>query len=605
MAQSLYYIRYFIFIVTVSQGFVHGQITTSDFIFNKNIISDADGSSCKHKCGKAQVFPCSCDVRCVVYDNCCLDMEELCPDIVARGRRLYRQHVEADSVCRDKFFMIDNCPNTSVSVVEKKHQALAVFTERGLEEFDKLGTSEQQRDFWRLLSEAPVTQLSTGINFRNFSVYSCFSRNLSDFQMFDMTVVSTQFVSLTTFDRFVDSLSLGVNKVKYVVPSEPISDIVIHNKCKPIFQNRDICKSAVDISESNYTEMSIIRDKCISKQFSFVHVGPKIFKNRYCALCNGKEASKIKTRTQTVQYTSKSVFSISVKKRSLILRYEYGSAPAVNDYNDAIEPFGSWKKSRCEFPVGGDEKLPCKTLMCSRYHVIRPSGVCATIYGIGIGIFEDSLSHKQVEYINFLINCHLNHLDVTQSYGLTPFVFKPPKTKKRVFIFQLNVYSDLLLSMRGSDPASVLLVSKIAQIAKSFRMYRMKNPRNNTINLSDEDESRYNNRNAFIHVTGAFRHEIQSVAYIVSRLNRNKTATVAEMGIVKACVCSNLLVGEVLNCRLICFQDQVFLEDLHLLDSSNVCRDRVSKSKAAKAEHLHLRLYVVATSVSTFLVLLY
>ena len=83
--------------------------------------------SCRGKCGVPQSLPCSCHENCVVYNNCCEDLADRCPGLVARGRQLYHRQMAADVKCLNSFyFVVASCPSD--------HRRL-------------MGTSQQDIDF--------------------------------------------------------------------------------------------------------------------------------------------------------------------------------------------------------------------------------------------------------------------------------------------------------------------------------------------------------------------------------------------------------------------------------------------------------------------------
>ena len=562
---------YFILILMINHCFSQEQISdeeSTSIIFNRKGID-----SCKGKCNTARELPCSCDARCVVYDNCCLDIEEFCPGLVPLGKRLFSGQVEADSVCDNFVFMIASCPNKSMSIAEEDHLALALLTEREPADFEKLGKTSQQRAFWRLLQQAPVTELSTGINYRNFSVYSCFSRNLSDFQMFDMSVVSQKFVSLTTLDKFVDSLTLFTSRINYLPRSKSISKNVVHSRCFPIFNPGDKCNET-DANELSDPEMSSMRDKCFSG-FSFVENRDYfVYKNKYCAFCNGEKISKLKHLIRPPYEITKTVFQISLTKQHLLMNYEFGRAPM--DYGMIEGSYGSWVLAKCQLESDG----ACEVLKCSRGYTRRPSGLCAIVYGIGVAFYVDANSdlNNQLNYIDILINCHLSYLDFSQSHDRRRFVFKRSQTDERLIIFQLNVYSDRMVGLRESDQRGVLLISKIVQIAKSIFIYQR--------NISEEYI--HYEQNSLIHLTVGYKHETQAVEDVVHSLNEQKGHVLMDMGHVGACVCINELQRPTFDCRLICFHDQLFEKDLELLNTSHTCFERSLGSNKAGSLRLHV-----------------
>ena len=376
-----------------------------------------------------------------------------------------------------------------------------------------------------------------------------------------MSVVSTQFVTLTTLDKFVDSLSLFTNRIGYF----PSSQNVVFSRCLPIYKHGDKC-NATDLMLGDL-EISSMRDKC-SSEFSFVEVKGFVYKNKYCALCNGEKIAKIKHLIRIKHRRSKSVFYISLAKQHLFLNYVYGKAPKKWGMD---ETHGSWVRARCQLAPDG----VCEVMECSLGYIRRPSGMCAAVYGIGVAfdIGAARVSHKYMKYIEVLINCHLSYLDLYQSDALKRFAFTIPQTDRHITLFQLSVYSDRLLSLRNTDQRGVVLISKIAHIAKSILIYKM--------NFSEQHEARPYHKHSLIQVAQAFKYEFQGVEDVIHGLNAQKGEVLLDKGHVRACVCTNQLHDEVFNCRLICFQNHVFAEDLQLVNTPDTCFERALRGNSA------------------------
>ena len=67
--------------------------------------------SCANRCGRTKYIgsflKCACDDRCLVYKDCCDDMESQCPETYMRGKKTYDFLDEADTVCKELTFIVN------------------------------------------------------------------------------------------------------------------------------------------------------------------------------------------------------------------------------------------------------------------------------------------------------------------------------------------------------------------------------------------------------------------------------------------------------------------------------------------------------------------
>ncbi|GFR99651.1 hypothetical protein ElyMa_001050700 [Elysia marginata] len=126
-------------------------------------------TSCKHRCGEATNFPCSCDEKCVVYKTCCEDLAHFCSDLhnmaITKFRQLLLSSIRCDAM--SAVFMVESCPATFFENVSPPKVDDDVLV-RDLKNTDLFST---------ILSGAPVTDYDTGIVYAN--IYECNRRNSS------------------------------------------------------------------------------------------------------------------------------------------------------------------------------------------------------------------------------------------------------------------------------------------------------------------------------------------------------------------------------------------------------------------------------------------
>ena len=420
--------------------------------------------SCVGKCGRSQMSPCSCDVRCVVYTNCCEDLEIVCPDIFSQGRQLFHRQIGADVICLDNYFAVASCPLGKTNDTETN-----ITVEYALDFLDasfSVRKSKQQHFFWQGISKAPITEISTGLNYVNISIFRCFSDNESDAEFWNVQFLVKYFQHLSHLTRFIESVSI------YTTPLYSPSNVLTHSQCVQDFLV-DHCEKdsniqyvlGVNQSREIYTTNSEWPKKC-SDFFSFVEINKKKFKNKYCVWCQGgrhKHMIHPEVLTKITSRPRRSYVSVAVNKDKLILTYTYGDTRYLRE---DWRPFGSWRRGICHIHVPfATNDSGCEVLTCSRDYIPRPSGKCAIVYGLAVGFPEDDfpMTQRQLHNLDSLITCVLRSLDWKKETDFEPVVFSYSKRSRRVFLAPVYFYSNNALDF------SVDFLDEISLIAKIFK----------------------------------------------------------------------------------------------------------------------------------------
>ena len=565
--------------------------------------------SCLGKCGRSQALPCSCDPRCVVYNNCCFDMEDRCPDIIERGRQLFHRQLAADVICLDSksprthYFVVAGCPkfpkeNTGFELVTKEPQISTALGEniqspRGPPNGKLvLGANSNRKtlkndhlnkphSLWKDLNSAPVTQLSTGINYLNMSVFSCFSNNRSDAELWYVRWYMTKLDRIHTLGEFVQHRSKNINFSLFKPPNKIVYPSITHSMCISRY-TIDKCNPSLYLQSGSSSESSTgnnsellgnVAAKCNSF-FSLAKVGHDYYKNKYCAMCNSAVGKIEPVVIYSSPQNSKNMFLMSANETVVSLLYEYG------DLNPVL-PYGSWRHAECKIPSVGDPSGQCQVLECSHGFVKRPGQVCATVHGLGVGFLGDEypMTLHQLKNIQELLQCRLNFLDFVVEYKSEPVTFHYEFINRRVFLLPLNFYTNKNLAMSNLDPTSSLVVSKLMDVAKWFKQYRM--TANQSGDIPEEKFERFASARSAIFVRKPFPYEEANLRNLLDGLGVGEVIGPRKSFATAVCVCSSHLQRVTFDCGLLCLGDDVMDEDARATSSNDECFDRFRKAMSS------------------------
>ncbi|RUS82510.1 hypothetical protein EGW08_009724 [Elysia chlorotica] len=156
------------------------NISERSYVHNKNwhtANSSNRSLSCRYRCGYEANFPCSCDDKCVVHRTCCEDLAQVCPELysqaVAKFEHLLNASVRCDRITA--VFMVESCPSglkTNGEVFPRTPSSVSPG------ETPESGDGEKTLSLLEVMSNAPVTDLETGIIYANARVYDCNKRGV-------------------------------------------------------------------------------------------------------------------------------------------------------------------------------------------------------------------------------------------------------------------------------------------------------------------------------------------------------------------------------------------------------------------------------------------
>ena len=209
---------------------------------------------------------------------------------------------------------------------------------------------------------------------------------------------------------------------------------------------------------------------------------------------------------------------------------------------------------------------------------MRPSGKCAIVHGLGIGFPQDEfpVSADQLRHIDLLLQCHLQYLDLANGFESEPSMYQYSKLSRRVYMSQIYFYSGSTstLSQLLLDQGGATLLLKVTHIAKLFKYYRMKVAeleRNTSSNNILNESSKMN-------IIAPEVYQVQQLHDRVKEMQVERGSVEEGAGSVSVCLCTSFVRDLVFQCELLCFKDNIYQEDMKLLNSSDVCMDGYRKS---------------------------
>ena len=577
------------------------------YVFLLNHTLHSGVYSCRDRCGQSRTLPCSCDARCVVYNNCCLDVLQFCPETVSYGRRRFAGQIEAGVVCKSDFLFVANCPNMNETSDRNDNESIMSYRSDDPAIFETMleaNVSTTHNGFWRALRQAPVLELSTGISYLNLSVFACFNRNLSDFVFWDVKFPAKEFISITTLSSMIGSLST----YQVIYDKNPY----IPRRGENQYTNGACFRYLIDECEASFCEQPLTNDtsdlvdKCpCDSYFSFVTVGYAIYKNEICARCNNvtapsdyKKLNELESHLSSLS-VARYIFTVTVGKNDLFFNYDFGKTV---DYRGVGEEYSSWTHASCKLPTIQNESGECQVLECSRNYTMRPNGGCGTLNWIGIGVSQDEfpITTQQLDQMNEFLHCELEYLDLFKNYVMQPTIYQHSAEGRPVYIFPIGYYSDRKYDLSRADSKTVDLISKILDLAKSFKFYRVQAAGS----TSDHHNAEMKEINTQIHVRQPPNFARQRVEDIVARLEIHKGKVMKGWWSVSACACDLLLLeGITFDCTLFCVHDRVFEKDMEIFKSS-ACRDKLSGKNAGdlnRGSYLHVMTSVIVVTIFTSL----
>ncbi|KAH9489506.1 hypothetical protein Btru_046906 [Bulinus truncatus] len=365
--------------------------------------------SCKNKCGRWNLLPCSCDLKCLVYSNCCEDFMEECPETARKSIVKFAGLIRAKTKCVFDTFVLKSCPkerkSVNVSNVKTRDQ------QRSLDNSNvpfAMNENKGNYPLSKIMNSIPVSDLTTGLTFANLSVYDCNKLN-----------TSLPVLWKVNSDALENQLKINLLSVAIVVeklqgfnvrPPEYIEESI----------KTSVCAQNV-IGECQHRISGVSWDPVRCSSFiSYVSDSVGVFRNKYCAACNGSSSAVPVTEEMWhmfAKHHNDFTIMMSLDKKGLTFTPEYDE-----QFKGSLRV--KWSIMECNI---SDERnltdwLNCQ-VTCKEPSEKRPDGVCKEMTHLHIALpssAASSISKKELNQLSTSIHCYLSkvaRLDVLERWN--------------------------------------------------------------------------------------------------------------------------------------------------------------------------------------------
>ncbi|RUS74381.1 hypothetical protein EGW08_017862 [Elysia chlorotica] len=474
-------------------------------------------ATCRGKCGLKSSFPCGCSASCIVYGNCCQDLETDCPNVAAQALEIFSRFLDVDIMCDDdEVYKVISCPKKTENdakeddhepEIEHKFDFLKVQDhERWINKMigDMPHTSntlnsdleEHYQDNvtlkinTALLLSAPVTDLYTGITFINRSIWEC--NNMPEDSIYTWSL------------RLKYTFKTPVN----LEDLEPL--LQTQNRYMPTFDERllypHLCLTDV-ITKCISSEISMstdsnkeLKDKCENGSNSVVSATNRnLYNNIFCAYCNeGRNATFYQYKSHQPGYKDFDLKVLMSRDRN----GEY-SLTLINNAATLVP----WLSSQCVISetgptqrqgssVSSRDNFVCAATCSNSYFNLKADGICKATYMTLVALADDGLPplcrKAKPFFVNFIV-CGLKrmlpllkHADFHQPSLMVQF-----DTRLQKNIYVMRLLTDLPAIANGFFAEEVAEswnnFHRIAVIARAFALYRASQELCNAENEEEEE----------------------------------------------------------------------------------------------------------------------
>ena len=338
--------------------------------------------SCGQRCGEDPSYPCSCDEKCLVYKTCCPDLAEFCPTLFKRALVKFGNLMSASVHCDETsvVMLVNSCPSSLREVDGLLSQDDSSFGLTSPGHLSVRSPSEEDSlniiSLPEILSNAPVTDYSTGIMYTNISIFECNRENsISAWNQTANRAATAWNTQIGTLNKQIPSRminaqqTLDLGTFSYVPPhSHPVSaGSLCYN---------DRVRGCIDKLSRELGIEQLVCDTSVNEYYSqrstvrrMSNHDPRLA-SRVCSRC----LSDYQESTARGSRYFLSGFKVLVSLSESPGRVHYSVHEEGRRQHRPV-PWWSWECSVQDL-VGQRSDTPCHVLECDPRFLITPEGSC-------------------------------------------------------------------------------------------------------------------------------------------------------------------------------------------------------------------------------------
>ncbi|GFR74788.1 hypothetical protein ElyMa_003901900 [Elysia marginata] len=366
-------------------------------------------NSCYLRCGEDNNYPCSCAEKCVVNLNCCEDFADKCPALLDLALSNFDHLLFASVRCDDRLavFMVDSCPSI-LNEDRRPSRENNTYSDNipsaiASQQSTKAETTYKVSSIQGILSNAPLTDFTTGMVYANANIYECNRRTpQNNFTQGKGVTWLTYFgTKNNTIPKTVKTLheQLDLESYSYMPPeSHPvISGSMCYNKwtvsCISRHSDRlGLQNVACNMSVGDYYQSRI---DLLTKFWT-----DKLLAEHVCASCileyqvfSGQGGRNAVTGFKVLASLSESQGKVSFDTSDT--SYQHGRQRWV-----------PWRTVTCDVPdsrvladTGDKRTTTCQTLNCQKDFSLLQDGACKKAVSLELQLLGDVKFHGQTCHI--------------------------------------------------------------------------------------------------------------------------------------------------------------------------------------------------------------
>ena len=383
------------------------------------LVESPEVFSCSGKCGEPGSIPCSCSKTCIIYRNCCEDMETACPRLT-RAARLSFIHMLTNtpqSTCLSSGYnVVTSCDGRLFPTAENTYLDNML---------DNIPPAERLSV---LLNHVPYTDETTGLTFLNKDIFDCNSAGPRGIPW--RAYVATNGFPENGYTSGEFSKNIFHNCFVYL-PPKSMENTKQLSECTDLYI--DVCMVYDDVSTvTACNEGDVVYVQ--SDELAFM-----VFKNKYCAQCHDPKPTKLLPYKREFLSDSPCVnhglhhypLSIILALTDRNVRIDVVSHESDVPQHPADFQGGLVWQPTCNIPVSQTETghglmlstttISCDVTHCPE-HLVSWEGACQPVVLVTLGVAQGQCqtSDLDLERMSGLWQCYLGNilrLDVLQSLG--------------------------------------------------------------------------------------------------------------------------------------------------------------------------------------------